>query len=259
MSASASASRSTATSTSRAFAGRFSPLALALALAACGSSPPSTSPAADTLDYLALTTGGARDTQPLPLVVALHGRGDTADGFTRAFRDMPTPARVVLLRAPIHEGDSGDAWFTFQHLDTWNHVAQDVDALCDRVVATVDAIEAAHPSRGRPILTGFSQGGMIAYAMALRHPDRFAALYPVSGILVTELYHHDHADPAHTPPIVAFHGTRDEIIPIDADREAIATLERRGIHVELRAHDATHWLDGAMRTDLWTHIADAVQ
>ena len=226
---------------------------LALCLVACGSPPPPATPAV--LEYLELTTGGATASETLPLVVALHGRGDTADGFARAFRDMPTPARVVLLRAPIHEGASGDAWFTFQHIDTWVHVAEDVDALCDRVVATVDAIEAAHPSRGLPILTGFSQGGMIAYAMALRHPDRFAALDPVSGIMITELYAHDHVDPAHTPPIVAFHGTRDEIIPIDSDREAIQTLEAHGVHVELRPHDATHWLDGEMRADLWRTIA----
>jgi phospholipase/carboxylesterase len=228
---------------------------LALVLVACGSTAPPAAAPTDTLAYLELLTGGAQASDTLPLVVALHGRGDTADGFTRAFRDMPTPARVVLLRAPIHEGESGDAWFTFQHVDTWQHVADDVDVLCDRVVATVDAIEAAHPSRGRPMLTGFSQGGMITYAMALRHPDRFGALYPVSGILITELYRHDHADPAHTPPIVAFHGTRDEIIPIDADREAIQTLETRGVHVDLHPHDATHWLDGEMRADLWATIA----
>ncbi len=232
-------------------------LALALALVACGSSPPPP-PAIAPLEHLDLTTGGASPTDTLPLVVALHGRGDTVDRFARAFRDMPTPARVVLLRAPVHEGQSGDAWFTFRHEHTWEHVADDLDTQCDRIVATVDAIEAAHPSRGRPILTGFSQGGMIAYAMALRHPDRFAALYPVSGILITELYAHDHIDAPRVPPIVAFHGTRDEIIPIDADREAIATLEARGVHVELRPHDATHWLDGEMRADLWQHIAAQV-
>lgn len=233
-------------------------LAFAFVLTACGSTPPPTGAATDTLDSLELVTGGAQTTDALPLVVALHGRGDTADGFARAFRDMPTAARVVLLRAPIHEGASGDAWFTFQHVDTWGHVAEDVDVLCDRVVATVDALEAARPSRGRPVLTGFSQGGMIAYAMALRHPDRFAALYPVSGVVVTELYRHDHADPAHAPPIVAFHGTHDEIIPIEADRDAIDTLEQRGIHVDLHPHDATHWLDGEMRADLWRTIAAQV-
>lgn len=235
--------------------GSTSVLALALALTACGSSPPPP-PTVAPLDSLELITGGASPSDPLPLVVALHGRGDTADGFTRAFRDMPTRARVVLLRAPIREND-GDAWFTFQHEDTWRHVADDLDAQCDRIVATVDALLAAHPSPTPPVLTGFSQGAMIAYAMALRHPARFAALFPVSGVFLTELWSRDHADPAHAPPIVAFHGSRDEIIPLDADRDAIADLERHGIHVELRAHDAVHWLDGAMRDDLWAHLAEA--
>jgi phospholipase/carboxylesterase len=214
-------------------------------------------PSTALLEHIELTTGGATE-EPLPLVVALHGRGDTAEGFARAFRDMPTPAHVVLLRAPIHEGD-GDAWFTFVPIDTWGHVAVDLDAQCDRVVATVDAIEAQRASRGRPILVGFSQGAMIAYAMALRHPDRFAALHPVSGVFVTELLAHDRVEPSRVPPIIAFHGTRDDVIPIDADREAIATLEQRGVHVELRAHDAVHWLDGAMRDDLWRAIADRIR
>jgi predicted esterase len=100
---------------------------------------------------------------------------------------------------------------------------------------------------------------MIAYAMALRRPERFAAIYPVSGALVTELFRHDHGDPTHTPPIVAFHGIRDEIIPIDSDREAVDTLARHGIHVELRPHDATHWLDGEMRADLWQTIANTAE
>jgi phospholipase/carboxylesterase len=234
-------------------------LLVIVVIVACGSPSPPSSTVTGTLDYLELLTGGASASDTLPLVVVLHGRGDTADGFARAFRDMPTPARVALLRAPIHEGESGDAWFTFQPVDTWQHVGSDVDLLCDRVALTVDALEAAHPSRGRPILTGFSQGAMITYAMALRHPDHFAALFPVSGVMITELYRHDHADPAHTPPIIAFHGTRDEIIPIDEDREAIQTLAQRGIHVELRPHDATHWLDGEMRADLWRAIAASTE
>lgn len=238
-------------------------LAIAIAcVAACSApaeGPTSAAEAApEPLAHVELLTGGARAEDTLPLVVALHGRGDTADGFTRAFRDMPTPARVALLRAPIPERD-GDAWFTFQPTRTWEHVADDLETLSDRVVRAVDAIEAAHPSRGRPLLTGFSQGAMIAYAMALRHPERFGALYPVSGALSTELLARRRPDPTQVPPIVAFHGTRDEIIPIDADRDAVEVLARAGIHVELRPHDATHWLDGEMRDDLWHTIADQVR
>lgn len=235
---------------------RASRIALALALlAACSGPRDTTTSAPAPLAYVELLTGGAAADDTLPLIVALHGRGDTADGFARAFRDMPLPARVALLRAPIPEHD-GDAWFTFQRTRTWEHVADDLETLSDRVVATTDAIEAAHPSRGRPILTGFSQGAMIAYAMALRHPERFGALDPVSGALSTELLARHRPEPAQVPPIVAFHGTRDEIIPIDADRDAADVLGRHGIHVEVRPHDATHWLDGEMRADLWRTIED---
>ena len=67
-----------------------------LALTACGSAP---QPSSVPLTYVDLTTGGASPTDTLPLVVALHGRGDTADRFTRAFQGMPTPAA-----AAAHDG-----------------------------------------------------------------------------------------------------------------------------------------------------------
>jgi phospholipase/carboxylesterase len=230
-------------------------VALIACAVGCGSAPtPSTTtPSPAPLASLEVLTGGATASEPLPLVIALHGRGDTADGFTRAFRGMPTRARVLLLRAPIPEGDTA-AWFTFAPVDTWSRVASDLLALADRVVATIDALPPEQRS-APPIVTGFSQGAMICYALALRHPTRFAAFHPVSGALSEEMLRTDPGDPAHTPPIVAFHGTRDEIIPLDAEQGAIDRLRARGFRAELHPHDATHWLDGEMRADLWRTIA----
>lgn len=230
-------------------------IALSVCVLGCGSAPASstTTPSPAPLASLEVLTGGATTSDALPLVIALHGRGDTADGFTRAFRDMPSRARVLLLRAPIPEGDTA-AWFTFAPVDTWSRVASDLLVLADRVVATIDALPPAQRSTP-PVVTGFSQGAMICYALALRYPTRFAAFHPVSGALSEEMFRTDPGDPAHTAPIVAFHGTRDEIIPLDAEADAIDRLRTRGFRAELHPHDATHWLDGEMRADLWRSIA----
>jgi phospholipase/carboxylesterase len=232
----------------------------ALLLSACGSSRAvSAQPAVLPLEWIELRTGGAAESDTLPLIVAMHGRGDRAQPFgDRTFAGFTVPARIALLRAPIAEGD-GDAWFTFRRPDTWVHVAEDLDVAADRVVATIDAITAAHPTRGLPIAVGFSQGGNLAYTLALRHPTRFSAIFPVSSGLIDEALAWEHFDALHTPPIIAFHGTNDEIIPIHVDRETVERLRGLGIRAELREHEAPHWIVDSMRTELQAELARAIE
>src|SRR5215470_18519990 len=68
------------------------------------------------LPYLEVVTGGAAADAELPLVIALHGRGDTAEAFAPLFRELPARARVAILRPP-HPWDGGQAWF----LGGWAH------------------------------------------------------------------------------------------------------------------------------------------
>ena len=55
---------------------------------------------AEPLPYIELVTGSAAADAELPLIIALHGRGDTAEDFAPLFRDFAVPARVAVLRPP---------------------------------------------------------------------------------------------------------------------------------------------------------------
>lgn len=216
----------------------------------CGATTATVQP----LEWVEIRTGGASETDTLPLIVAMHGRGDRAEGFARTFEGFEVPARIALLRAPIREGD-GDAWFTFRRVDTWRHVAEDLDAVSDRVARTIDAITASRPTRGLPVAVGFSQGGNLAYTLALRHPRRFMAIFPVSSGFIDEALTTQRFDVEHTPPIIALHGRQDEVIPVHVDRETVTELRGLGLSIELREHDAPHWINEAMRSDLQGEIA----
>ena len=121
---------------------------------------PPTPPSLEPLETLEVITGGASETDALPVVLELHGRGDRPERFRRIFEGFTPRARVVLLRAPIVE-DDGLAWFTFPERDTWTHVAREVSQLAERTIATLEAIEARHGVHGVPVVTGFSQGAMM--------------------------------------------------------------------------------------------------
>ena len=217
-------------------------------------------PAPQPLPYVEIVTGGAAPDAELPLVIALHGRGDTADRFAHLFDTLPAQARVAILRAP-HAWGSGQAWFLGARAHTENRpaIAAELLALADRVAATADAIRAARPTRGRPVVVGFSQGGMLTWATAVEHPRTFAAAFPMAGFLFPEMLERVRVDARVLPRIVAFHGDADRLVSIDEDRRGARLLETRGARIDLRVYPGVqHELPPAMREDLFSALARAL-
>ncbi len=181
----------------------------------------------------------------LPLIVALHGRGDQPERFLTVFDELDRPARVLSVRAPIDEG-RGRAWFVFRL--GFDRAMADVDALLPRLSRCIARYRAAHPTRGRPLLVGFSQGAMIAYAYAVRRPRELGAVFPISGGLPERF---EPADASGLPPIRALHGTSDEVIDASWNRESVELLRARGADATLTTVEgAPHWMTAPMRAAL---------
>jgi hypothetical protein len=71
---------------------------------------------ADDIRYVELITGGAMPEAELPMVIALHGRGDRPERFAQFLRGFDRPARVVLP-AGIVPATGGFAWFKIRVRD----------------------------------------------------------------------------------------------------------------------------------------------
>ena len=213
-------------------------------------------PAVEVFEHLEIRTAGASEDAELPLIVALHGRGDRPEHFAPLFEDFPVPARVAILRPP-HPFGSGLAWFRTARDEEGSsaRIASELSRHADRVVATSEAIRRARPTRGAPVVMGFSQGAMLTYAVAARRPAAFAAAFPVSGLLFPELLE---GAPSRLPPIRAFHGRSDPLVAIEDDRRGVALLQARGADVELREFDAPHTITGEMRREIWAAMARAL-
>src|SRR6185436_1956426 len=212
------------------------------------------------LPYLEIVTGGAAADAELPLVIALHGRGDTAENFAPLFRDLSVRARVVILRPP-HAWGGGQAWFVgaWAHPETRPKIAAELRALADRVVATAEAIRAARPTRGRPVVKGFSQGGMLTWAVAVEHPRAISAAFPVAGFLFPEMLERARIDARTLPRIVAFHGSADPLVSLDEDRRGVRLLEARGARIDLRVYPGVaHALPPELQRDLFTELSHAL-
>lgn len=244
---------------------RFVFVFLVLLLSCRSGEPPAppASPSAETphqtqgsaLEYVEIVRGEA--TAPLPIIVAVHGLGDTPEHFGGLFDAYPGPARIILPRAPTSYGQ-GFSWFSID-VDKLGgeEVAAGVAKAADRLAAFLKEISAAHPGSGKPVLTGFSQGGMLSFAVAVRHPEVIQEAIPLAGFLPAPLLPSE--APKDAVPIRAFHGAEDKLLPLSLARETVEALSGLGFTVELTEYPGVgHQLSAEMRRDLFALLEKAV-
>ena len=186
--------------------------------------------------YLERATGGGKLEDRLPMVVMIHGLGDRPESFLDALAGVKTPARLILPRGLEAHG-GGWAWFPYRREDP-QVMVEGIRNATGRISGALTELSARRPTAGRPIVSGFSQGGMISFALAALFPAAVSAAYPLSGMLPPPLRP---SAPARgpTPPVVAFHGDADKMVPIEPSRESIAALKAQGWSAELRESPGT--------------------
>lgn len=185
--------------------------------------------------YLEHMTGGARPDERVPMIVALHPMGGDPADFLQMLRRYRRRARLILPYG--HPSGGMYIWYDSVRDDV---PAPLVTREADRIAAALVALVAARPTVGLPLVTGFSQGGIMTFALAVTHPEALAAAFPISGMLPPSLYPSAALSsgprPATLPPVTAFHGASDLAVPTRGARASIAELQRAGYTAELREY-----------------------
>jgi phospholipase/carboxylesterase len=248
-------------------------LALAFALG-CGleakPAPPSPGPAASAappvralateaagVRFLERMTAGAAAGDKAPLIVAIHGFGDRPESFVRLFDGFPVPARLIVpYGEPYGEGFS---WFPIGARLDPDALAAGITQAAHRLAPMISALVEARPTAGKPIVTGFSQGGMLSFALAVLHPEVVGEAFPVSGVLPSPLWPSSWPMGKASPPIQAFHGDADSRVPVADDRQGVDKLRALGMPVLLHEYPGVgHTVSAEMRRDLHAALADAL-
>ena len=171
------------------------------------------------MKYLLFIPDGYGDDQSKkwPLIMYLHGgsrRGDEIEKLREPGWGLPAilekkksfPFIVVSPLCP-----NGEFW-------------TDTEAL----IALLDAIEKRYSvDLSRVYLTGHSMGGFGTWYLAYQHPERFAAIAPMSAPFVVTAW----ADRLKKMPIWAFHGSDDNLVPIAGVQDLIDALRALGNNV----------------------------
>jgi phospholipase/carboxylesterase len=218
-------------------------------------------PKAGNLYYVEVVLGGAKPDDELPMIVAIHGLGDDPRNFAHLFDTFTDRARLILPRGiAASAGGGGWSWFPQRARDA------DVEALglgiaaaADELATTIEILARERKTVGKPIVTGFSQGGMLSFAIAVRHPELVAIALPVGGWLPPPLVPSEHA-PKGAPPLRAFHGTDDAAVKLAPTTIAVDALKKLGWDVELHTYAGVgHVITPEIHRDLSDALVDAVR
>jgi phospholipase/carboxylesterase len=210
--------------------------------------------------YLELVTGGADPSAELPMIIAIHGLGDSPEGFSGLLASFDQPARVILPRA-LAPYESGWSWFPIRARDNdVEGLSAGIERAASVLAKAIPELVEQRPTKGKPIVTGFSQGGMLSFCLAVHHGELFSAAFPVGGWLPPPLWPKPGADVSLAPPIVAFHGDEDVAVKLEPTQQAVVNLQRAGYRVELNTYTGVgHAITEDMHGDLFDGLREALE
>jgi phospholipase/carboxylesterase len=199
------------------------------------------------LRYLEIMRGAANAQQQLPLLVVIHGMGDQPSRAWLNAIDVDVPARMILPQAPNAYG-SGFSWFEYRLVERdETTLASGIALAAKKLSHMLEVLQTQRSASGRAVVTGFSQGGMLSFALALRHPEQIAYAVPISGYLPEPLWPASKPSASWFPGIQALHGTADPLVSYDADARGVTQLRKLGYAVELASFEnVQHTISPAM-------------
>jgi phospholipase/carboxylesterase len=201
--------------------------------------------------WLEEVRGGEVD-ERLPMVVVVHGLGDRPQSMLSLMSGLEGPVRIVAPRAPTSWG-KGYAWFTVRAASgEREELASQMQREAAALAEQIREVTAARPTEGKPVLTGFSQGGMLSFMVAAHHPEVIRKAVPVAGWLPEEVLPTEAAG----VPIVALHGDADPVLPLEPTRGSVDALRALGSDVQLQVFPGVeHRIPPAVRQALYEAVS----
>ena len=200
---------------------------------------------------------------PHPTILTLHGRGANAFDLLGLAPYLCNGKFLMIcpqgpLETPIGPGAFGYAWYPMSMggppdigtiLSSREKLQQFLDACLNR-----------HPIDAKKLVVlGFSQGGVMAYSLALSNPERFAGLAVLSSWLPKELIPElSIREAVQSLPTIVQHGSQDQMIEVQRAQDSVEQLRALRVPLTYREYDMGHEITPRSLSELSAWLDETV-
>ena len=202
------------------------------------------------LKYLEQTNA---DTPNQPLVIFLHGYGSNEQDLFGIKDDLPASYTYLSVRAPITMEEGSYQWFRKKGEGAYNGETDDLktsgQVLLDFIA---QAAKKYHTEPDKVVLVGFSQGAIMSYEVALRHPEALGGIAALSGRILPVLKSALKPDEKRQSlAIFIGHGKQDNRLPYKDGTDANSLLQSISLTPEFHGYEGLgHSISAAEIEDL---------
>lgn len=193
-------------------------------------------------------------TEKTTLLILIHGYGSNEQDLFSFAPTLPNDWLIVSLRAPISVQYGGFAWYDIDlsNIENRVNVSQANESL-NAILRLILKISNQYGlTDNETHLAGFSQGGILSYALALKSPQLFSKIACLSCYPEEKLLNDLSKDKKalHNLRFFVSHGTDDAVIPLDWGRKGADLLYDLGCYFTFREYMAGHGVNQKNYMDL---------
>lgn len=182
-------------------------------------------------------------------IIWLHGLGADGNDFAPVVPALGLPLEVsprfIFPHAPqipvtVNGGLVMPAWYDILEMQIDRRVdVEQLMASAEAISALIEREIDRGISSSRILLAGFSQGGAVAYQVALSYPKPLGGLLAMSTYFATAESIEPH-DVNRELPVEVHHGLYDPVVPESLGRKAVNRLEELGYHPTYKTYPMEH-------------------
>lgn len=173
------------------------------------------------------------------LMIILHGRGDSAEGFV-SFAEFLNidEMNYLLLDAPF-EYYTGFSWYQLPP-----NQLPGIEYSSMLLTKVLDELFEEKFNAYESFLFGFSQGSLLTFEFGARYHKILGGYIAVSGYiydphkLLQEMNHN-----VASSKWLCTHGTHDNVLPFAMSKEQVKILQDGGFKIEFKSYEKDHSID----------------
>jgi predicted esterase len=187
------------------------------------------------------------DNGKLPLLIAFHYSGGTPSETIADYDNLKYPVRIIMPKGN-HRKRNEFSYYPADYYQKdsstqWNLAKITVDS----IAKFVRAVELKYKSTA--IVSGISQGGDIAFLLAVFYPELCKASLPFAAVIHSNINKELSNKSSASTPIYLFQGENDAIVSVRFTRDKVKEIGKK-LNLQLRTYpNLGHGISPKMKMD----------